>query len=175
MTSNIKIILYSFLLVLVTVRCGIYSFSGVATSAKTITIDQFYNSTDLASANIGPTFTNRLKDYFQQNTTLRVVSENGDLHLEGTINVYEINSNLAPTSTGDPNKPNLSALSRLTIGMKISFQDTKEPNNNFKDRSFSFFSDFDNTKDFPNIQSDLEDEIFKQILTNLFNATVGNW
>lgn len=153
--------------------CGVYSFSGAATTAKTISIDPFFNNTDLAPANIGATFTNKLKDYYQQNSSLRV-SETGELHIEGTVSEYRINA-MAPVSTGRTNDPNTAALSRLTISVKVTFEDSIEPKNNFKDRTFSFYKDFDNNLNFTTIQEDLEKQIFNQILIDIFNATVANW
>lgn len=153
--------------------CGVYSFSGAATTAKTISIDPFFNNTDLAPANIGATFTNKLKDYYQQNSSLRV-AETGELHIEGTVSEYRINA-MAPVSTGRANDPNTAALSRLTISVKVSFEDSIEPKNNFKDRTFSFYKDFDNNLNFTTIQEDLEKQIFNQILIDIFNATVANW
>lgn len=153
--------------------CGVYSFSGAATAAKTISVDPFFNNTDLAPANIGATFTNRVKDYFQQNSSLRV-TDNGELHIEGLVTEYRVNA-MAPVSTGKPNEPNTAALSRLTIAVKITFEDSLEPKNNFKDRTFSFYKDFDNALNFPSIQEDLERQIFDQILIDIFNATVANW
>ena len=76
---------------------------------------------------------------------------------------------------GNPQDPNTAALSRLTIAVKITFEDTLEPKNNFKDRTFSFYKDFDNTLNFPTIQEELEKKIFDQILIDIFNATVANW
>jgi hypothetical protein len=153
--------------------CGVYSFSGAATKAKTISVDPFFNNTDLAPANIGSTFTNKVKDYFQQNSSLRV-ADTGELHIEGLISEYRINA-MAPVSTGKANEPSTAALSRLTIAVKITFEDTYEPKNNFKDRTFSFYKDFDNNLNFPSIQEDLERQIFDQILIDIFNATVANW
>ncbi len=153
--------------------CGVYSFSGTATAAKTISIEPIFNNADLAPANIGATFTNKLKDYFQQNSSLRV-TDGGELHLEGTVSEYRVNA-MAPVSTGKPNEPNTAALSRLTISVRLTFEDTLEPKNNFKDRTFSFYKDFDNTLNFPSIQEDLERQIFNQILIDIFNATVANW
>ena len=161
------------LLVISVQGCGVYSFSGAATSAKTISVDPFFNNSDLAPANIGATFTNRCKDYYQQNSSLRV-TDNAELHIEGIISEYRVNA-MAPVASGDPNKPSTAALSRLTIAVKITFEDTLEPKNNFKDRSFSFYKDFDNSLNFPAIQEDLERQIFDQILIDLFNATVANW
>jgi hypothetical protein len=155
-------------------RCSVYSFSGAATTAKTIAIDLFFNNTDLAPGNIGQTFTNRLKDYYQQNSSLRVVTDNGELHIEGVISDYRINP-VAPVATSDPNQPNTAALSRLTIAVKINYEDSNEPKNNFKDRVFSFYADFDNNQNFTGIEEDLEKKIFNQILIDIFNATVANW
>lgn len=164
----------AFIVLVVTTRCSVYSFSGAATTAKTITIENFFNNTDLAPANLGQTFTNKLKDYYQQNSSLRVVNENGELHIEGTISEYRINP-VAPVSTGNINDVNTAALSRLTIAVKITYEDGTEPKNNFKDRSFSFYKDFDNNLNFTSVQEDLEKRIFDQILIDIFNATVANW
>ncbi|MFN8692727.1 MAG: hypothetical protein ACK5XL_22305, partial [Cyclobacteriaceae bacterium] len=62
-----------------TQSCGVYSLSGASTTAETITVEEFLNNTDLAPANIAQNFTNRLKDYYQQNSSLRVVPEEGQL------------------------------------------------------------------------------------------------
>ncbi|HEX8061476.1 MAG TPA: hypothetical protein VF473_11100, partial [Cyclobacteriaceae bacterium] len=40
-----------------------YSLSGINTTAKSIQVDSFFNNTDLGPANLGPDFTNKLKDY----------------------------------------------------------------------------------------------------------------
>jgi hypothetical protein len=154
--------------------CSVYSFSGAATTAKTIAIDPFFNNTDLAPANIGQTVTNRVKDYYQQNSSLRVVPENGELHIEGIVSEYRINP-IAPVANTDPNVPQVAALSRLTISVKITYEDTIEPKNNFKDRTFSFYADFDNNLNFTAVQESLERKILDQILIDIFNATVANW
>ena len=162
------------LVLMTTERCSVYSFSGAATSAKTISIESILNNTDLAPANLGQTFTNKLKDYYQQNSSLRVVLESGELLIEGVISEYRINP-VAPVSTGNPNDPNIAALSRLTIGIKVTYEDTLEPKNGFKERTFSFYRDFDNGLNFTSVQEDLEKKIFDQILIDIFNATVASW
>ena len=42
--------------------CIHYSLSGVSTTAKTISIEQFFNNSDLAPANLGAEFTNKVKE-----------------------------------------------------------------------------------------------------------------
>ena len=163
--------------------CGIYSFTGAATSAKTIQVDQFYNNADLAPAATAPNFTNLVKDYFQQNSSLRVVQENGDLQIDGTISSYTLTPMATiptPGAAGSPTPTSqqtyTAALTRLTITFKINYVDNLEPKNSFKDKTFSFYQDFDSTTpDFSAIQSDLETKIFNQVLIDIFNATVANW
>ena len=175
MSSRSKHVLLILLATCVAVNgCGVYSMSGAATSAKTIAVDQFFNNTTLGPANIGQTFTNRVKDYYQQNSSLKVVPENGELHIEGTIASYDVTP-VAPVSTGNVNDPNLAALSRLTIAVKVTYEDNTEPKNSFKDRTFSFYRDFDNNANFTAVQEDLEKKIIDQILIDIFNATVANW
>jgi hypothetical protein len=156
--------------------CGIYSFTGTSTAARTIQIAEVFNNTDLGPANLGPNFTNKLKDYYQRNSSLKVVAEGGELQVEGVITTYSI-APMAPVATvGGATAPiDAAALTRLTITVKLNYIDNLEPKNNFKDKTFSFFTDFDNNLDFTRIQEDLERKIFDQILIDIFNATVANW
>jgi len=150
-----------------------YSMSGASTIAENIQVEDFFNNTDLGPANLGQTFTNKLKDYYQQNSNLRVVKENGQLLIEGMITTYQI-TQVAPVS-GGANQSDLAALTRLTIGVKVNYVDTLEPKNSFKDRNFSFYADFPNTQDLATVQEGLEKRIMDQIFIDLFNATIANW
>lgn len=171
---KLGIAVISFALSLQFYGCGVYSFTGASTAAESIEVAEFFNNTDLAPANIGQTFTNKLKDYYQRNSSLRVVSENAQLRIEGSIISYAI-SPIAPVSTGSATQPNTAALTRLTIAVKASYEDTLDPKNGFKDKSFSFYADFPNTQDLSSVQEELEKKIFDQILLDIFNATVANW
>lgn len=154
--------------------CGVYSFSGASTIAKTINVLQFYNNTDLAPANLAQNFTNRLKDYYQRNSSLAVVTEEGELQIEGTITDYKLTP-MAPTSSGSTTTNDAAALTRLTIGLKATYVDNLDAANNFKDKTFSFYADFPNTENFTSIQEDLEKKVIDQILIDIFNATIANW
>ncbi|HTH55665.1 MAG TPA: LptE family protein [Cyclobacteriaceae bacterium] len=157
--------------------CIKYSLSGASTNAKSIQVDQFYNNTELSPANLGQTLTNRVKDYYQQNSSLRVVPSGGELQIEGTIVTYAT-APIAPqasTGTGANTTPNYGAQTRLTIALKVNYVDALEPKNSFKDRSFSFYADFDNSQDFFSVQEQLEKKIFDQIMIDIFNATIANW
>jgi hypothetical protein len=153
--------------------CGVYSFSGVSTAATSIQVDDFYNNTDLAPANFGQTFTNRVKDYYQRNSNLKVVATNGELQIDGTISTYAL-SQLAPVVGADGTS--VAALSRLTISVSANYVDSIEPKNNFKNKQFSFYADFPNEQQLTgSVQEDLEKKIMDQIMIDIFNATIANW
>lgn len=151
-----------------------YSLSGISTAAESIQIEPFFNNTDLGPANLGPNFTNRLKDYYQRNSSLRVVPESGQLQIEGTITDYRL-SPVAPVSSGNTTQPDAAAFTRLTIVVKANYVDNLVPTNSFKDKSFSFYADFPNSQDLVAVQDQLERTIFDQILLDIFNATVATW
>lgn len=158
----------------ITWGCGVYSFTGASTAAQTIVVADFFNNTDLAPANLAQTFTNDLKDYYQRNSSLSVVQESGQLRIEGTIVEYTLRP-IAPVASGNNLQADAAAMTRLTIGIKASYEDTLEPKNGFKDKTFTFYADFPNTQDITSVQEQLEKTIFDQILLDIFNATVANW
>lgn len=157
--------------------CGVsvnYSMSGTSTTAKTISITEFYNNTDLGQANMGQTFTNQLKNYFIQNSNVAVVLEEGELLLEGEISDFRLTP-IAPTATGDPNAINSASSTRLTISVKATYVNTLEEAMSFKDRTFSFYKDFPNDQNFTDVEELYTRQIFERIVNDIFNASVANW
>ena len=67
--------------------CGVYSFTGTSISpdVKTISVQNFVNETGLGPTRLSQTFTEKLKEYFLQNSNLKLVKYDGDLQLEGSI------------------------------------------------------------------------------------------
>lgn len=181
MNSNSKFRLFSVfvslgIFPLFLLSCGIYSFSGATLSPdiKTVSIDFFFNDAGSGPPNVGQTFTDKLKDYFSQNTSLAIVREEGDLHFEGSIVGYTFTP-VAATATGDPNVPDAAALQRLNITVKVSFINTKEEVYSF-DKNFSFFRDYDpNRESQAAIDGPITEEILDQIVLDIFTASVANW
>jgi hypothetical protein len=156
--------------------CGIYSFSGASISPdiKTISIESFYNDTGMGPPNLSQLFTEKIKDYYQQNTSLAIVKSDGDLHLEGSISRWDL-SPMAPTSSGDPNIPDVAGLMRLTITVQAEYTNSQDDTFNFK-KSFSFYDDFNpNTQTLSAIENQLIETIFDQIILDIFNSSVANW
>jgi hypothetical protein len=164
-------------LVLLTTSCGVsvnYSMSGSTTNARTISITEFYNNTELGQANMGQTFTNQLKTYIIQNSSISVVQEEGELQMEGEITDYRLTP-IAPTATGDPMAINQASSTRLTITVKASYVNTLDETMSFTDRSFSFYKDFPNDQNFTDVEEQYTRQIFERIINDIFNASVANW
>ncbi|MEO1097329.1 MAG: LptE family protein [Bacteroidota bacterium] len=169
-----KILLSYIGVVLFLTGCGVYSFTGVAITAETISIKNFYNDADGGPPDMAQTFTNQLTDYFQRNTNLTQVEEKGELQIEGVVTNYRLTP-VAPTATGTDDVGDAAALTRLTITVSVSYVNTTDENVLFSKLKFSFFEDFDNELNITAIEADLLTRIFDQIILDIFNATVANW
>lgn len=155
--------------------CGVYSFTGAALSPdiKSISIQAFYNESEGGPPNMGQLFTESMRDYFQQNTSLDLRNNDGDLQFEGAITGYRVTP-IATVASGDLNTGDVAGAQRLTITVKCSYVNTKDEDANF-DKSFSFYADFGANDNFTAVEVQLIDEIFEQIVLDIFNASVATW
>ena len=157
--------------------CGVYKLSGASVDyeqTKTISIQSMYNDATLGPVNMPQTLTNMVRDYYQQNTSLVLVNNEGDLQIEGGIVEYRT-SPVSPQSSGTNTRGDTANQTRLTIALKITYINTKDDTYNFENKKFSFFKDFDNSQNLTSIESELVDEIFQQITMDIFNASLANW
>ncbi|PIB35562.1 hypothetical protein BFP72_09240 [Reichenbachiella sp. 5M10] len=156
--------------------CGVYSFTGASISAdvKTISIPTFYNNAPLGPSNMSITFTEMVRDYYIQNTNLVLVDSDGDLQLEGSITNYTL-SPVAVSAAEDDSNIDLTSLTRLTIFVNAAYVNTKDDTFDF-DKTFSFFIDFDqDSQDLSSNEDQFVEEIFDQIILDIFNSSVANW
>lgn len=149
--------------------CGVYSFTGakLPPDVKTISIQPFFDNAGTAPPNMSQLFTEKVKDYYQRNTSLTLVKENGDLQLEGAVVSY-LATPVAPTGN------EVAAKMRLTITIQVKYINTKDEEQNFE-RSFSFFDDYDQTQSLSQVEQRLIETITDQIVLDMFNNTVANW
>lgn len=120
-------------------------------------------------------FTEKLKDYFQRNTSLTLVEEDADLVLEGTIEDFSLTP-VAPTAEGGRNAQYFSGLTRLTLRVNASYFNKQDDQFNYDNKSFSFYKDFNqNTEELSSNEQEFVEEIFDQIILDIFNSSVANW
>jgi hypothetical protein len=169
--KNFKVLRIALFLALLPLQqCGIYSFSGtnIDPAIETISIANFYNESALGPPDISQRFTEALKQFFQNNTKLRLVNANGDLQLDGSIVGYEVLP-AAPTAN------NQAALNRLTIKVKVNFINTFNEKENFEMVFQSPPGDFPQTQSLQSAEGTLIPALFDQIVLDVFNKTVTNW
>ncbi len=154
--------------------CGVYSFSGVNITAETITIRDFYNDADNGPPDLAQRFSNQIKDYYQRNTNLALVNEGGELIIEGVVVGYRLTP-VSPQATNPDEGADLSALTRLTITVQASYTNLEDDQFDFENRSFSFYSDFNSDQNLTAVENQLIEEIYDQIILDIFNASVANW
>ncbi len=148
--------------------CGIYSFYGTDDSgAKTFSVQMFDVKAPKANPLIGQTFTEKLRNLIQQQSTVQLVEDKSELMFEGSITKYDTQ----PISVqGDET----ASQSRLTIGINVKYENTIEKDKSFE-RSFSWYTDYASDVDFLTVEEDLIEVITNQLTQDVYNASLGNW
>jgi hypothetical protein len=158
--------------------CKVYSFSGGDTGcAQTITIRNFFNDAGGGPPNLGQTFTEKLRNYYQQNSKLTALKEGGDWIFDGRIVRYFVEP-IAPTGS------ETAGLNRLHIEIQVTFvnnlQDEpveKCPNEpkSFESVNFSFYDDFQQNQSLSQVETALIETITNRIVFDIFTRTTSNW
>jgi hypothetical protein len=140
---------------------------------QTMNIDNFDVEVANGPANLGINFTERLREYFQRNTRLGLISSNGHLSFAGTITKYEVTP-VAPSGQQTGDLQLLASRQRLTIGIKVQYTNSFDESQDF-DQEFSFFADFDQNQTLIQVEQNLIPTIINQIILDIFNKSVANW
>ncbi len=147
-----------------------YKFNGSAldyTVYKTVSVSEFPIRAALVYPPLQSVFENELLNYIDRNTRLQVVESGSDLQIEGEITGY----NLTPQAVSESG---YASMTRLTISVRVKYIDNKEEGKDI-DQTFSAYRDFDSSEMLTDVQDQLIDEISKELVELIFNATLGNW
>lgn len=161
----------SLLATMVTVcSCGIYSFSGtsIQPDVNTVTINYFEYKALKVNPSLSNELTEAVRTRFRQMTRLEQVDTDGDLEITGEVTGYTVAA--SAIAAGD-----VASKNRLTITVKVSFTNRKYPEDNFEDKSFSGYADYDSTLSLDSVEAGLTTEIVDKIVEDIFNATVAQW
>lgn len=155
---------------LVVHSCGIYSFTGtsIQRDVKTVTINYFEYKALKVNPTLSNSLTESLKDKFRKMTRLEQVDMDGDLEITGSVTGYDVRA-MAVTAN------EVAAQNRLTVTVRIDFANRKYPEDDFQNKSFSAYADYDSTQSLDAVESTLCDEIIEKLCEDIFNATVANW
>jgi len=146
-----------------------YSFTGASISpdVKTVSIEYFQNLSSLVNPSLSSIFTEALKDRFITQTSLNLVNDYGDLQFSGQITNYSI-SPIAIQGN------EVAAKNRLTISIRVKFENAKDNKYNF-DKTFSQFDDYGSEQEFTSVEGELVKTIVEKIVDEIFNSSVANW
>ena len=150
--------------------CQVYSLKGYSIDPKeyhTYLVGQFKNSAFSAPATINQRFGEALKDKISSESSLDYTEENADIEFQGAIQTYAVSA-VAP----QPNEQ--TAFNRLTINISIEYTNHKDAKDHWT-KTFSHFADFGTDQDLIQVQDELIEIIFKQILEDVFNQAFNNW
>ena len=153
--------------------CSIsYQFNGSSidyTKVKTIAFENFPNrSVGFVWGPMESMFNTALQDIYMQQTRLQQVKRNGDLQLSGEITNYDA-YNKGVGSDG------YSTMAELRMTVRVTFVNTVNPQENFEARQFSASREYDATQQLASVQDELVNQMIKDIVDQIFNATVANW
>lgn len=147
-----------------------YKFNGSAidyTVYRTIHVSDFPIRAALVYPPLQQTFENELLDYVQRNTRLQTTDGASDIQLEGEITGYTLTPQAVTENA-------FASQTRLTITVRVKYTDTKNDKNDI-DQTFSAYRDFDASLMLTDVQDDLCQQISKELVELIFNATLGNW
>jgi len=154
-------------------NCGVYNFTGGDPgTAQTFQVNYFQN---YASQSPGSTFdpgldrefTLALQDLILNQTSLDLVTADGDLLYEGEIVEYRVSP---MTATAEQR----AAQNRLTIGVTVRFFNRTKEDVDFE-RRFSFFFDYDANSQLSSVRDEAHQVIFERIHQDIFNASLADW
>ena len=150
--------------------CGIYSFTGtsIQPDVKTVTINYFEYQALKVNPSLSNQITEALQEKFLKLTKLELVDMEGDLEITGAVTGYDVKATAVTANEQ-------AATSRLTVTVKVSFTNRKYPEDDFPDKSFSAYADFDAMQSLDAVEASLCEEIVEQLCDDIFNATVARW
>ncbi len=146
-----------------------YSFKSTSIDPliTTYTVIPFEGRADNAPVTLPVTFSEKVKDKIRKESRLKFTETDPDLSFSGIVEDFNVSSQ-APTSD------NISALNRLTIRVKIDFENRHDETKNWS-QSFSYFQDFDGTSNLLDVQEALIERISNQLVEDIFNKAFGDW
>lgn len=150
--------------------CGIYSFSGtsIQPDINTITIGYFEYRALKVNPSLSNELTEAIRTRFRRMTRLEQVDTDGDLEITGEVTGYTVAA--SAVAAGD-----VASKNRLTITVKVNFTNRKYPEDNFEDKNFSGYADYDSTLSLDAVEAGLTTEIVDKLVEDIFNATVAQW
>ena len=147
-----------------------YSFSGTSIDpdVHTICLPTFEYKAIRVNPSLSNELSEALRTRFRRMTSLEQVEMDGDLEIIGEITGYDVQASAVTAQE-------VAAQNRLTVVVKVDFNNVKHPEESFSGKSFSAYADYDSSNSLDSVESTLCAEIIDKIIEDIFNATVAQW
>ena len=158
---------------IIATACGYkvtYNLSGgsIPPEAQTFSVAYFPKNAPMVAPTLSNALTEGLRDKFSRQTRLQQVEEGGDFAFEGEIVNYT--STTSSVSSGDYALQN-----RLTITVRVNFQNAVDQTLSFNNKTFSSYTDYDSSQLLVDVQDQLIEEIVDALVNDIYMAAAGNW
>jgi len=146
-----------------------YSFSGASISPemKTFSVASIDNRAPLFHPTLALTLEENLKDKILNQSSLKLVTSEGDADFSGEISDYFTQ----PMAIQGNDK---AAQTRLSVTIKIKYIDNKEPKNSYS-QTFTRYEDFGADENLSQVEDELIKKIVEQLSEDIFNKAFVNW
>lgn len=148
---------------------GCYTFKGYSISddLETFYVTNFQVNAPLAPPTINQTFQESLKLKILRESQLKFAERDPDLVFDGSISGFDVRA-------VSPEPGERTAFNRLEIRVNIEYTDNSNEENNWIS-NFTFFQDFPSNQNLLDVQDELIETIFDQLLEDIFNKAFTNW
>lgn len=154
--------------------CGIYSFTGasIPPGVDTFQVNFFENQAgnrpgSTVEPGLDQDFTVALQDIITNQSSLNLVTRDGDLIYEGEITEYSVTPMSATAQI-------TAAENRLVMKVNFRFFNTQNEEDDFE-KSYSFYYDYAADLQVYDIKDEAHEIIFERILQDIFNDTLAKW
>jgi hypothetical protein len=155
------------------VGCGIYSFNPKGTldpDIKTVRVNIIENRAPYVNPQLSPNLTDRLRQKITRQTKLTLTNrDDANLDISGTITDYSVTT----TGVSSVNGQKESSINRLTISVQVVFNNQLK--NDEKNAVVSHSFDFPANQSLQQAESQLLDEMVRNLSDEIFNRIFSDW
>jgi hypothetical protein len=146
-----------------------YTMSGASISpeVKTLSIQLFTDRSPSGQSMLSQQFTDNLREKCRRQTSLKIITEGGDVNFESEITCYDFQ----PTGIQSNYEP---AKTRLTITIHVKYTNSIDTKLSY-DTSFSRFQDYPSSENPDQVTSKLIPLIIDDLTEDIFNKAFVNW
>lgn len=141
--------------------------SSIPENVRIASVQYFDNRAPIVNPTLSQNFTEALKDRITTESRLLVRPGVGDVDFSGEIVGYETRPMAIQADA-------LSQETRLTVTLKVRYQNFKDPRQNWES-NFSAYQDFPSESNINAIEDELVKLIVEELTENIFNKAFSDW